>query len=105
MNHIVRKALVALFVAAPAIAAAQVSTPAVDAPAIQPVPSRCGVTDLNEFAAFIAGKPTPAEFRAFYSCVGLVLPGDVTTTEIRYDNSRYFAQLDAHGRIVGGRFR
>ncbi|KAF1004972.1 MAG: hypothetical protein GAK28_03599 [Luteibacter sp.] len=105
MNNVMRKALVALFVAVPAIASVEASPVAVDVPAVQPVPARCGVTDLNEFAAFIAGKPTPAEFRAFYSCVSLVLPGDITTLEMRYDNSRYHAKLDQHGRIVGGSFR
>lgn len=65
----------------------------------------CGVTDMPEFSAFIDGKPTPAEFRAAYSCVALILPGDVTTREMRSDNSRYFADLDVHGRIVGGHFQ
>jgi hypothetical protein len=32
------------------------------------------------------------------------MPGDITTKEMRLNNSRYFAELDADGRIVGGRF-
>ena len=102
MNHLAHKALVALFVAVPAIASAQVVAAATEQSSVRPV--RCGVTDLDQFASFVAGKPTAVEFRAAYSCVQLVLPGDVTTMEMRYDNSRYYAKLDAYGRIVGGNF-
>ncbi|KAF1004971.1 MAG: hypothetical protein GAK28_03598 [Luteibacter sp.] len=66
---------------------------------------RCGITDLAPFNAYIATRPTPVEFRARYSCLTLVLPGDMSTRELRMDNSRYFADLDAHGRIQGGAFR
>ncbi|NID16591.1 hypothetical protein [Luteibacter yeojuensis] len=66
---------------------------------------RCSVTDFHTFDGFIAGKPTPVEFVAAYSCVTLVLPGDFASRELRPDNSRYFADLDAHGRIVGGYFQ
>lgn len=62
------------------------------------------VTDTNAFARFIAEKPTPAQFRAVYPDVQLVLPGEITTREFRLNNSRYFAQLDADGRINGGKF-
>ncbi|WP_063573592.1 MULTISPECIES: hypothetical protein [Luteibacter] len=94
MNKYLRPLALALLVAAPVAATAQIHGGN---------EVRCTV-ESNAFNKFIAGKPTPVEFRAAYSCVGLVLPGDVTTMEMRTDNSRYFAQLDAHGRIVGGSF-
>jgi hypothetical protein len=62
------------------------------------------VTNLPAFADFITTKPTPAQFRNRYPDVALVLPGQVATKEMRLDNSRYFAELDAEGRITGGRF-
>jgi hypothetical protein len=67
-----------------------------------PVPGH--VQDLPAFERFIATRPTPAQFRARYPDVLLVMPGDITTKEMRLNNSRYFADLDADGRIVGGRF-
>lgn len=70
----------------------------------EPVVVRGTVTDLAAFEAFIATRPTPAQFRATYPDVLLVLPGDIATKELRLDNSRYFATLDAEGRITGGRF-
>jgi hypothetical protein len=63
------------------------------------------VTDMSAFEAFIAGRPTPRDFRRVYPDVLLVMPGDITTQEYRTDNSRYFAQLDGDGRILGGVFR
>jgi hypothetical protein len=96
MNKSLRPLFLALLVAAPVAASAQVQGGN---------EVRCSVDDQQAFEHFIAGKPTPVEFRAAYSCVGLVLPGDLSTTEFRSDNSRYFAQLDEHGRIMGGRFR
>lgn len=103
MNPFAHKLLVALFVAVPAIASAQVASAATEQSSVRPL--RCSVTDMDQFASFIAGKPTPTEFRNAYSCVALVLPGDVSTLEMRTDNSRYHAMLDQHGRIVGGSFR
>lgn len=57
------------------------------------------------FDAFIATRPTPEAFRARYPDVTLVLPGMIATKEMRMNFSRYFAQLDEAGRIVGGRFQ
>jgi hypothetical protein len=94
MNKYLRPLALALLVAAPVAATAQIHGGN---------EVRCTV-ESNAFNKFITGKPTPVEFRAAYSCVGLVLPGDIATMEMRTDNSRYFAQLDAHGRIVGGSF-
>ena len=53
---------------------------------------------------FLATRPTPDEFRARYPHTTLVLPGDITTREMRYDCSRFFADTDIDGRVVGGRF-
>lgn len=62
------------------------------------------VSDMKAFDAFIATHPTPEQFRATYPDVLLVLPGTVATREFRNNNSRYFAELDANGRITGGKF-
>lgn len=62
------------------------------------------VTDLPAFERFIAGHPTPAEFHKAYPDVLLVLPDGIASREMRVNNSRYFAELDGQGRIVGGRF-
>ncbi|SFW68866.1 hypothetical protein [Luteibacter sp. UNCMF366Tsu5.1] len=70
----------------------------------QSTTASCSVVNLFAFQVFIALKPTVAMFRHVYPCVALVLPGDVSTREMRSDNSRYFAELDAYGRIVGGSF-
>jgi hypothetical protein len=71
----------------------------------EPTPVRGAVVDRRSFDSFIATRPGPFEFRRLYPDVTLVLPQDVTTQEMRTDNSRYFAQLDAEGRIVSGEFR
>ena len=63
------------------------------------------VTDVDAFDRFIARKPTPAEFRARYPDVVLVLPGEIASKELRMDRSRYFAEVDDAGRITGGRFK
>lgn len=71
----------------------------------EPPPHRGNVVDVDRFAAFIGTQPTPERFRQEYPNVTLVLPGDIATRELRLDRSRYFAELDAKGRIVGGRFQ
>lgn len=63
------------------------------------------VTDLPVFEEFIATQPTPEQFRARYPDVTLVMPGTITSKEMRLNRSRYFATLDAKGRITGGRFQ
>lgn len=63
------------------------------------------VQDMAAFDQFIATRPTADGFRLLYPDVTLVLPGDMATRELRHDNSRYFADLDADGRISGGRFQ
>lgn len=60
--------------------------------------------DAATFDAFIGTKPTPDQFRATYPSILLVMPDDIATREFRTDHSRYFAQLDAQGRIIGGNF-
>ncbi|GAB2573215.1 hypothetical protein ISP15_04315 [Dyella jejuensis] len=63
-----------------------------------------GVTNVASFESFIATHPTAAQFKALYPGVQLMLPGTISTMEIRYDNSRFFPELDKDGRIVGGDF-
>ncbi|WP_109124631.1 lipoprotein [Dyella sp. C11] len=84
--------------AKPAVAAA----PTAAAPA--PAPVHGFVTDVTAFNAFIATHPTAAQFRAAYPDVLLVLPGDISTRELRTNNSRYFADVDTSGHITGGKF-
>lgn len=68
-------------------------------------PRRAQVEDVAAFERFIATRPMPADFRARYPGVALVLPGQIATKEFRSDRSRYFADLDGDGRITGGRFQ
>ena len=111
MEKMIRTALVALLMAAPLAATAQTdsSQAAQGARAGSGVlvvaGGSCGVTDLASFARFIAARPTITAFQAAYGCVNLVLPGDFSTRELRHDNSRYFAEVDSFGRIVGGYFQ
>ena len=88
--------------AAPVPAAKPVPAVAPTAPA--PAPVHGFVTDVSAFNTFIATHPTAEQFRAAYPDVQLVLPGDVATRELRSNNSRYFAEVDANGRITGGKF-
>ena len=74
------------------------------APNAQPAPVSGFVTDMKAFEAFIATKPTPAQFHTAYPDVMLVTPDMMTTREMRQNNSRYFPKMDADGRIVGGSF-
>jgi hypothetical protein len=123
MEKMIRTTLLALLVAAPLAAAAQNGTPftvitgndngvtgihggnGLGGGMGVVTTGTCGVTRLEAFEKFVAGHPTVSEFRAAYSCVQLVLPGDVTTREFRNDNSRYIARVDKFGRIVGGQFQ
>jgi hypothetical protein len=70
-----------------------------------PEPRSGVVTDVVAFQEFITLAPTPEEFRQVYPDVVLILPGDIATREYRTDNSRFFAELDDDGRIVGGSFQ
>lgn len=63
------------------------------------------VTDLAAFEQFISTAPTPAQFRARYPDVTLVLPGSIASKELRMNRSRYFAVVDGTGRITGGNFQ
>lgn len=74
-------------------------------PVIVPAAPSYVVADLAAFESFIASHPTAQQFSARYPAVLLVLPGSITTKELRLNRSRYFADLDAQGRIVGGRFQ
>jgi hypothetical protein len=113
MEKIIRAALLTLLVAAPLAVGAQsvglhggngwgtASSGGQGGNGWQAAPlvGTCGVTRIAAFEAFVA------EFRAAYSCVQLVLPSEVSTRELRPDNSRYFAEMDKFGRITGGRFQ
>jgi hypothetical protein len=70
-----------------------------------PEPRSGVVTDVVAFQEFITLAPMPEEFRQVYPDVVLILPGDIATREYRTDNSRFFADLDDDGRIVGGSFQ
>ena len=65
---------------------------------------KSGVTDMSSFETFVATHPTPEEFKKMYPGVQLMLPGMISTMEMRYDNSRFFPQMDNGGRIIGGDF-
>jgi hypothetical protein len=69
-----------------------------------PVAVQGFVNDMKAFDAFIATHPTPDQFHATYPDVQLIMPGTMTTLEFRSNNSRYYAELDKDGRIVGGHF-
>lgn len=56
------------------------------------------------FRDYLATRPTQADFRARHPGITLVMPGDIATRELRLDCSRFFADTDIEGRIVGGRF-
>lgn len=65
------------------------------------------VADLAAFRRFIEMRPAAGAFRLRYPDVELVLPGAEAATApgLRADNSRYYAEVDEQGRIVGGEFR
>lgn len=58
-----------------------------------------------DFKSFLATKPTPAQFHKRYPNVSLILFGAESGKNARTDDSRFFAQLDDNGHIVGGKFR
>ena len=70
-----------------------------------PSPRYGFVQDMASFETFIQQRPTAEAFRTLYPDVQLVMPGDITTKEFRMNNSRYFAEFDEQGRIIGGRFQ
>jgi hypothetical protein len=59
---------------------------------------------MQPFENFIATHPTAEQFKASYPGVQLMLPGTISTMEIRYDNTRFFPQMDKDGHIIGGDF-
>jgi hypothetical protein len=63
-----------------------------------------GVSNLPGFESFIATHPTPQQFKALYPGVQLMLPGTLSSLDVRYDNTRFFPSLDKDGRIIGGDF-
>ena len=85
----------------------QPEPPAPVAPAVPTVdaPARTQVTDVDAFNAFVATHPTPEGLRQRYPGLTVVMPGDISTRELRSDNSRFFAEIDAQGRVAGGTFQ
>lgn len=67
-------------------------------------PKVADVNDLADFDRYIATRPTVAAFQQRYPTVFVVLPGSIATRELRHDRSRYFVELDSHGRIIAGHF-
>ncbi len=67
-------------------------------------PAVADVNDIADFDRYIAARPTVAAFQQRYPTVFVVLPGTMATREFRHDRSRFFAEIDAAGRIIGGRF-
>lgn len=105
LRNILLGSTVAACVAGCAAPATGDPTPPDAAPAAGAAPERARVTDLAAFDAFIATKPTREAFVAQYPGVAIVMPGEMATKELRTDNSRFFAEVDATGRITGGRFQ
>lgn len=97
-----RIALLALAIG-PCLAGCAASVATAGSTASAPMPGR--VTDMKAFGLFIESRPSVEAFRARYPDVVLVQPGEVATKEFRTDNSRYFAEFDVEGRIVGGTFK
>lgn len=95
----------ALLFALLSLAACAAPPPNGEPSAMSTTPIAGFVTDLAGFEQFIATAPTPEQFRVRYPDVTLVLPGSIASKEFRMNNSRYFATLDAAGRISGGRFQ
>jgi hypothetical protein len=88
--------LLAIAACAAPLAASAMSTPAV-----------CDRGHPAAMLQYLAkNKPTLEQARVALSCIHIVGPRDVTTTEIRMDNSRLYPHYDETGvHIIGGRFR
>lgn len=61
--------------------------------------------DVAEFEGFIATQPTPDDFAVAYPDIQLVMPMTPATLEYRADYSRFFAELNEGGEIIGGYFQ
>lgn len=83
----------------------QAAPPPPPPPTQDAAPVRTSVTDLSAFKAFIVTLPTPDALRARYPGLLVIMPDDIATRELRGDNSRYFVELDAQGRVAGGKFQ
>lgn len=53
------------------------------------------------------GELDAREFKAlcYESGVECILPGELVTNDTKLDNSRFFAEFDANGKIKGGYFK
>ena len=88
-----------------ACAPANPPQPPADPAPQESAPVRTSITDMDAFNAYIATRPTPDALKAKYPGLTVVMPGDISTRELRGDNSRYFAEVDAEGRVTGGQFQ
>jgi hypothetical protein len=61
--------------------------------------------DVIAFQQVLATNPDPETLREAFPEILVVLPGDIATREMRFDQSRFFARLGEDGRIYGGDFR
>lgn len=66
---------------------------------------RTRVTDLPAFEVFIATRPTFQELCDRYPGLHVQPARSIVSREMRIDRSRYLAELDAEGRVVGGSFQ
>lgn len=104
-RHVLSAILLSCLAAACTAPVPHGSAPPPPPPETAPPTVRAAVTDLAAFDAFIATRPTPEALRARFPGLVVVMPGDIATKELRTDNSRYFVELDADGRVAGGRFQ
>lgn len=63
-----------------------------------------GAAAGDDFDRFLAGRPLLADLRARFPQILVVGPGVASTREHRSDRSRFFAVVDAAGRVTGGSF-
>jgi hypothetical protein len=99
MNILIRNLSLAALALAPMVSLAS-ADPIVVRPPV------CNVTNVDAFMNYLSqSKPTLGELKQIYTCLHVVMPGDIATMEYRTDNSRFFANVDEHGRIVDGSFR
>lgn len=61
--------------------------------------------DVIPFQQLLATNPEPQTLRDAYPEILVVMPGDIVTEEMRFDQSRFFARLGEDGLIYGGEFR
>jgi len=61
--------------------------------------------DTVRFRALIGQRPTLDALAQAFPEVTFVGPDQIATMELRFDQSRFFADLDEDGRVTGGHFQ